>query len=525
MQQPKRRSYSRRRTSNPLNTVLIIAGIVLFAGLLVIISDRSGGSSAPKKSSTQQEDQTGDLEAHIASLKRYTDSPDEGIGKAKALLAQVKSAEQQKKIIDFYNSFITTKTKRYLKELEELTGTVKELAQNGRFQDAHNKVDKFKKHCEGVYTTKLKIVTRLQTEISGLSSEIKTIRFEYSTKLLQQLRDAIAADKYDQANDLFLNITKIATEKNLEEADRIMDVYVAAKLAEERKSRDVASADSGGEGTGFRSPSDPAAAGAGEGPEKDDPFEEPREVPEDPFPPAGDDGGSGSGGDFFPPAEDDFFPDPEKKADTPALSATETTLFSKLTKNKEGDLLVTHKGHKAKLHFTSTTKLFWDQAVPENKYNQYLAPKDPVLLLGQTMTMQWRGPQRGSDPANGKRIKNVELLLIGKGFPQRAVWNHPTNRQLLWLKGSYVEFSPPALFNLDNARYLILGAPRYIVRREELTQEKLSPGYVFVKGKIQGLEKESKEPGDFFVETLVLLPNSKVVRTAPYISILKEPVY
>ena len=130
-------------------------------------------------------------------------------------------------------------------------------------------------------------------------------------------------------------------------------------------------------------------------------------------------------------------------------------------------------------------------------------------------------PRHGRDPAGGRRLKESELLVMGEGLPEPPTWKHPKTKRATWHKGSFQRLSPQPIYELSQQSHILLGAPRYVVRREKLTKAQLPRGtyLVFVKGKATGL---GAGMGAFTADRLAVVPPGKVSTTGAYRAVLER---
>lgn len=534
---PQREHRYRRQKANPATLFLGLVGVALIIGILIIAGGGSPKVLKDRKNSDPKQDLKAleaQLTAKVYQLDNFSGSLQEGRKLAQQIYMEASDFPMiQEKTLKVIKNYNIQEAKLVHQAFLKLKPTVILLAEKGEFREAHSKVAGFRKQHDMVLSKKLDIVKLITKAADNLGEEIDLIRKQFSGEKLKLLTAAIKADDFDAANTLYGDIKSKGTEAEQSLADKIWDAYFSEKVKVDRASlaqnqekekslaqlwKERQKNRSDGENTGSDDPL-PGSGDIVQGGDAGDNMPAPAPEPIDP------------GDDFFgDPKDDDTFTDPTEGAD-PAVDAgtgggQDTSVYAALKKDQDhGYWTVIIKGQKTRVIVNADTKVRLDQPISEKKYVEDMKPQTRVLFLARSRDLQWRGRERQSDPAQGMRISDAQLLIYGDGVPLRSLWNDVKNPQLQWFAGLYVpRRTPPAMFDLNGKRYLILGAPRYIVKRTILNHTALRAGLVFIQGKVNGLE-DKDTPNTLKAEDITFIPQTAVSKTPYYLSLLKEPVF
>jgi hypothetical protein len=489
--------YQHSRT-NPAAIALAVVGVGLVAGLFAILLSRRDPLIVEPPEAKAPADPDVAVRTKLNLLRSSAMvSPREGRERAEELMKLAVLTETRDELKSMVNKYARLEADQYRDLLRKLRPEVIALAEQGRIDEAQEKVTHFEVDHEQILTRNLPPVKSLKEEIRALRADIDGKRKERFLADLALLQKAISDNDMERANSLYGKISGYATP---EMAATVSAVWTP--FFEKIKSM------AGSPDPKAGAPAEPPA------PKEIDIGKKPPEPEraEEELTPEGDTGGAAAAA----PGDDDFFGGgADDKGGSDKSGNGPRADFGTLELSRDGTFVATIAGEKATLTFASNARVFRDTTISPKNFFDSLAPETPVLFLAETVTLRL-----DQDPAGGRRIRNPILLLVGPGWPQAPSWRDPKKPAFVWLAGTFQRLQP-AIFRIGSQPHGLLGTPDYVVKREQVSQNTIRIGRypVFVKGRAQGLGAGT---GAFTAQEVVLLPAGKVATTLPYRGVVKD---
>ncbi|HAK97577.1 MAG TPA: hypothetical protein DCM87_21945 [Planctomycetes bacterium] len=483
--------------NNPGLIALAVVGVALFAGLIVLIAGRSGRPAADDASLPPSAQETLDPEAvlarDIAALRLLTGPYEDRIRRVDMVMPRATRSSDRMTITQIRLGFVIEKEKEDIAALRALKPSITALIDKGDFEGAIEHIDEFERDHGFILKGAAGTVRNLAGEIEALRAEVVRSCETAFQKDLALLKSAVAADDIAGGSELLERILKYGNDQMKAEARAVWDKTDAAfaKLRQMELARLTANE------VRVQAPAaPPSPSGAAEAPEPDEP-----ELAPDPEP-------------VTPPKDDadDFFGGASK-------SAGDVKSFTPVTPNKDGTFTATIERRKTTLVFASTSLVCVDAPIQPKKYAEHLVAELPVLFYceGKTLNLD-------QDPVNGRRIFNIDFLMMGDALPDAAAYHDPSPKKKLstWFKGMFSRRAPQLVFRLANQEYIAADEPGIVIKRKKIGEHELprSTFAAFVSGTASAPAPDGTEK--LTVKKLVVLPGSSAANAAIYRALLQE---
>ena len=500
--QPQRRRPYRRSKTNPVTIILSVVGVALLIGLALIATRGRRPIVEVPSEPPKTVDLDSAVRAKIEKLKKARIPAAEARRKAEDLYAEARQRETHDMLKVLIKQYSQKEAEGLRPGVKALKPRVEAFAKRGKYHQAADVIDSFEKTHNRLLAKKLTVVKLLREELVSLRASIEVSRRARFDRDLARLKSAIAENDTSAVNAIMGEIYDYQVPPALlKKAEKIWKPFFEkAQLTEQGREIAYSGKDDPPSSPRPRpTPEDDAESSTDE----DEPVEEedePSDEPDDGLSPGDDD-------------DDDFFGGGKDDAGSKTSSLS---TFTALTIGRARDVVVTIKGEKVELVMEPNTEVYRDTTVKADRYVDSLSPDMPVLFFGEATQLRLT-----EDPSNGRRLRNVEILLLGSGWPKAPSWQNPKKKELLWHSGVFVSLRPQALFRLGSQPYIVLGSPGTVVHREKLSTEDLRAGRygAFVQGSATGL---GEGMGLFTAKRIVLLPSARLAKSRLYRALLEN---
>ncbi len=485
---------TRATRANPGLIALAIVGVALFAGLIILIAGKNRRPSSEESSLPPSAQETLDPEAalarDIAALRLLTGPYEERLRRVDMVMPRASKSSDRLAITQIKLQFLIEKEKEDIAALRSLKPSIAALMDKSDFEEALEAIAQFERDHDFILKGAAATVRNLAGEIEALRAEVARTCETAFGKDLALLKNAVQTEDIAAGSEILERILKYGNDQMKAEARAVWDKTDAAfaRLRQMELARLTANE------TRVQAPAAPSS------PEAPEP-EEPPDIAPDPEP-------------VTPPKDnaDDFFGGGGK-------SAEDVKVFSPVTPNKDGTFTVAIERRKTTLVFASTSLLCIDTAIQPRKYAEHLTPELPALVYceGKTLNLD-------QDPVGGRRIFNIDFLMMGDALPDAAAYHDPSPKKKLstWFKGMFARRAPQLVFRLANQEYIAADEPGIAITRKKIGEHELprTTFAAFVSGKAAGAGGDGAEK--LAVKTLVVLPGSSAANAAIYRALLQE---
>ncbi len=483
-----RRPY-RRPPKNPAGYFLGIIMLACVTAVFIIVSRSSKPLVAVPKKPTAQKQPEEEIYRKVEALKRSSLPPEEALYAAEDLRNKAARAETQQVTSRLVRFFAEKTAAAIVKKISKEKATIAQKAESGDFAGAQEAIAKLRKRYALFLSRPYPAVATVEAALQALEQVIQEAKEKQFAVDFAALQAAVAAEDLDGANTLVEKIYRYGTDIMKRKADAAVDPLFrkirSRELAGMIRAKKALQKQGGPASRVSRSPAYSPPA------EPQQPSEtETQEV-----------------GQVEPPAEESQGENTGEPFEAAGVLVVDPKRGYELSE----------RGGKTPLRFAKSATLLRDTSIPPKKFMQVLTPGAPVLFLGERVTFALT-----NDAAEGRRLRNVELALLGQGWPQAPSWQDPKRPKLLWLKGSFVRITPPPpLFLINGNRYIMLGLPRYVVWRERVEPAD------FVRGKyrvyVEGTKEDQPDGKSVIICTkLIGLPAGKVLKFPAYRALLLQ---
>ncbi|HNR98783.1 MAG TPA: hypothetical protein PKX48_10955 [Planctomycetota bacterium] len=484
--------------NNPGLMALAVVGVALLLGMIIIVAGRVNrrptDDAALPPSAQDTLDPQAVLARDIAGLRLLTGSYEDRIRRVDMVKPRATKASDRTAIAQIRLGFLIEKEKEDLAALRALKPSIAALMDKGDFAGAAELIDKFEKDHGFILKGAAGTVRNLAGEVEALRAEVARSLEATFQKDVALLKSAAAADDLAGGSAILERILTYGDERMKSEARAEWEKADAsyAKLRQKELARLTANE------ARVQAPAAPSPpSGAAKPPEPDE-----AELAPDPEPPA-------------PPtdaAADDFFGGGAKPAG-------DVKAFTQVASNRDGTFTATIERHKVTLVFASTSLVCVDAPIQPKKYAEHMVAELPVLFYCEAKTLPL-----DQDPTGGRRIFNMDFLIMGDALPDAALYHDPNPKKKLstWFKGTFSRRAPQLIFRLANQEYIAADEPSIVLKRKTIAANELPRATfkAFVSGSISPPDPEGVEK--LTVKKFVVLPASNAANAAIYRALLQE---